>query len=151
MDVYQNMSISEKIDFLYQVHREEISLWDDDGNDNELWTVYHNIQNELLERPEMLSCEDILHVMRIFDDHCFELSWQYNLSKIIAGNCLYYGKSRIIFYLQHLQEVPAGGRFHGWYVPIKIFSNKPAFQEVLQEQPIEIQTIVQKVLDYGKN
>ena len=100
---YQMMCVSEKINFLHKVHKEEISLWDDDGNDNEIWKDYHTVQDELLNHPEMLNCEGLLHIMKIFDDDCFEISWQFHLAEMLYFNCVYYGKSRIVFYLQHLK------------------------------------------------
>ncbi len=147
---YQKMSISEKIDFLHKVHREEISLWDDDGNDNEIWNDYHTVQKELLDHSEVLGCEDILHIMKIFEDDCFELSWQLNLAKMLYNNCVYYGKNRIAFYLQHLLEIPLNGRFHGWHFPVQWFLGEetfPLLKEAIQEQTIETQKLVGQILD----
>lgn len=147
---YQRMCVSEKIDFLHKVHREEISLWDDDGNDNEIWDDYHTVQNELLDHPEILNCEDVLHIMRIFDDGCFEISWQFNLAKILCRNCVYYGKSRIAFYLQNLQEIPLNGRFHGCHFPMRWLMDKayfPLLKEAIQEQTIETKKLVLQILD----
>lgn len=147
---YQMMCVSEKIDFLYKVHKEEISLWDDDGNDNEIWDDYHTVRNELLDHSEILNCEDVLHIMRIFDDGCFEISWQFNLAKMLCRNCVYYGKSRIAFYLQNLQEVPLNGRFHGWHFPIRWLMDKeyfPLLKEAIQEQTIETKKLVLQILD----
>lgn len=147
---YQSMCVSEKINFLYRVHTEEISLWDDDGNDNEIWDDYHAVQNELLQHPEMLNCEDLLHIMRIFDDDCFEITWQFHLAQILYRNCLHYGKSRISFYLQHLQEVPLNGRFHGWHFPIQWLMDEKSFlllKETVQEQTIETKKLVLQILD----
>jgi len=124
---YQTMSIAEKIDFLHKVHREEIFLSDEDGNDNEIDTDFHCVQEELRKHPEMFCCEDLLHIMKIFDDDCFEISWQYHLSSMVYGNCRYYGKDRISFYLQHLQEVPVNGRFHGWHFPIQWLMDERSF------------------------
>lgn len=147
---YQRMCVSEKIDFLHKVHKEEISLWDEDGDDNEIWNDYHTVQDELLEHPEVLACEDILHIMKIFDDDCFELSWQVHLATMLYSNCVYYGKNRIAFYLQHLQEIPSNGRFHGWHFPVQWLMDEKSFpllKEAIQEQTIETKKIVLQILD----
>lgn len=147
---YQIMSVSEKIDFLHKVHKEEISLWDDDGNDNEIWNDYHTVQDELLNHSEILNCEDILKIMKIFKDDCFELSWQLNLAKILCRNCVYYGKNRIAFYLQRLQEIPLNGRFHGWHFPIQWLMDEKYFlllKEAIQEQTVETKKLVLQILD----
>lgn len=151
---YRTMCVSEKIDFLHKVHTEEISLWDDDGNDNEIWDDYHVVQEELMLHSEILTCEDLLHIMRIFDDDCFELSWQGNLIRILYRNCAYYGKDRLAFYLQHLEEVPLNGRFHGWRIALRWFMNEkdfPILQEAIQEQTIENKKLVLQILDDIKN
>lgn len=147
---YRRMGIAEKIDFLCKVHREEISLWDDDGNDNEIYNDYHAVQEELLDHPEMLGCEDVLHIMKSFDDGCFELTWQFNLATMVFRNCLYYGKSRIVFYLQHLQEVPSSGRFHGWHFPVQWLLGEESFsvlKEAVLEQTPEVRKLVAEILD----
>lgn len=147
---YQTMCTSEKIEFLHKVHTEEISLWDDDGNDNEIWNDYHALQEELLNQPEILNCEELLHLMKIFNDDCFELSWQLNLSKILCRNCLYYGKERIAFYLQHLEEVPSNGRLHGWHFPIQWLLNEKSFallKEAVQAQTTEIKETISNILN----
>ena len=147
---YQMMCVSSKINFLHKVHKEEISLWDDDGNDNEIWKDYHTVQDELLHHPEILNCEDVLHIMRIFDDDCFEISWQFHLAEILYRNCVYYGKNRIAFYLQHLQKVPVNGRLHGWHFPIQWLMGEKSFlllKEAVQEQTTEIKKIVMQILD----
>lgn len=145
----RKMSVSEKIEFLHLVHTEEISLWDDDGNENEIWKDYDAVQDELLARPEVLDCGDILHVMRIFDDGCFELSWQLNLAKILTRSCLYHGKERIALYLRHLEEVPSGGRFHGWHIPMGWLAgdeNLPVFKAALEEQSPETKETILTIL-----
>ena len=147
---YQMMCVSEKINFLHKVHKEEISLWDDDGNDNEIWKDYHTVQDELLNHPEMLNCEGLLHIMKIFDDDCFEISWQFHLAEMLYFNCVYYGKSRIVFYLQHLNEIPENGRFHGWHFPIQWLMGEKSFllfKEAVQEQTKETKKIVLQILD----
>lgn len=147
---YQMMSVSEKIDFLHKVHKEEISLWDDDGNDNEIWEDYHTVQDELLYHPEILNCEDVLHIMKIFDDDCFEISWQFHLAEMLYHNCVHYGKNRIAFYLQHLQEIPLNGRFHGWHFPIQWLMGEKTFlllKEAIQEQTVETKKLVLQILD----
>lgn len=146
----QTMSVPEKIDFLHKVHREEISLWDDDGSDNEIFNDYHAVENELLDHPESIQCEDLLRLLKIFDDDCFEISWQFHLSKMVFYNCCRYGRPRIAFYLQHLPDVPAGGRFHGWHFPIQWLlegTTFPDFKAAVQEQPEEIRHLVAGVLD----
>lgn len=147
---YQMMCVSEKINFLHKVHKEEISLWDDDGNDNEIWKDYHTVQDELLNHPEMLNCEGLLHIMKIFDDDCFEISWQFHLAEMLYFNCVYYGKSRIVFYLQHLNEIPENGRFHDWHFPIQWLMGEKSFllfKEAVQEQTKETKKIVLQILD----
>ena len=147
---YQKMDIAEKIDFLCKVHREEISLWDDDGNDNEIYNDYFAVQNELLEHSEVLGCEDVLHIMRIFDDDCFEITWQFHLATMIFRNCLHYGKSRIVFYLQHLEEVPLNGIFHGWHFPVQWLMGGDSFsvfKEAAGEQEPKVQKLVSEILD----
>ena len=94
---YQTMCISEKIEFLQKVHKEEISLWDDDGDETEIWKDFDRVQTEFLEHPEMLGCEDVLHLMKIFDDDCFEITWQFHLAEMLYRNCVHYGKNRISF------------------------------------------------------
>ena len=146
---YQTMSIAEKIDFLYKVHREEIFISDEDGNDNEFYNDYHSVQDELLEHSEILCCEDILHIMKIFYDDCFEVSWQFHLASMVFSNCQYYGKDRISFYLQHLQEVPSNGRFHGWHFPVQWLMDEqtfPMLKEAIQEQTEEIQKLILEIL-----
>lgn len=147
---YQMMCVSEKIDFLHKVHKEEISLWDDDGNDNEIWKDYHIVQDEFLHHSEILNCEDLLHIMKIFDDGCFEISWQFHLATMLYCNCVHYGKKRIAFYLQHLQEIPLNGRFHGWHFPIQWLMDEKSFpllKEAIQEQTTETQKLVLQILD----
>ena len=147
---YRTMCISEKIDFLHKVHKEEIPLWDDEGNDNDIWDDYHTVEKELLDYPELLSCDDMLHIMRIFDDDCFEVTWQFHLAQMLVRNCLHYGKSRIALYLRNLQEAPLNGRFHGWHFPIQwLMDGKsfPILKEAIQEQTIEIKKIVLHILD----
>ncbi len=147
---YQTMSTAEKIDFLHKVHTEEISLWDDDGNENEIWKDYDTVQDELLCHPEMLDCEDVLHIMRIFDDDCFELSWQLNLAKMLCRSCQHDGKNRTAFYLRHLQEVPPNGRLHGWHFPIQLLLEEKSFEllkEAVREQTTETKKIVLQILD----
>lgn len=146
---YQTMSVSEKIEFMHKVHREEISLWDDDGNENEIWNDFHAVKDELWEQAEMLDSEDILQMMRMFDDDCFELSWQLNLAKMAARNCIHNGKGRIAFYLQHLQEIPSNGRFHGCHFVIKWFVEDDflTFKEAVQEQSPEIKKLILQILD----
>lgn len=147
---YLMMGAAGKIDFLCRVHKEEISLWDDDGDDNEFYNDYHAVQEELLDHPEMLDCEDVLHIMKIFNDDCFERTWQFNLAKMVFENCLYYGKDRIVFYLRHLQEVPLNGRFHGWHFPVQWLlaeESFPALKEAVLEQAPEVQKPVSEILD----
>ena len=145
-----SMDLPGKIDFLHRVHTEEVSLWDEDGNDNEIWEEFHAVQQELLAHPERLGEEDLLHIMRIFDDDCFELSWQLNLAKLVYNNCLYYGGERMRVYLRHLNEVPPNGRLHGWHFPVQWFLDEktfPAFQEAVREQPEEVQQAVLGILE----
>ena len=133
---YLMMGAAGKIEFLCRVHKEEISLWDDDGDDNEFYNDYHAVQEELLDHPEMLDCEDVLHIMKIF--------------KMVFENCLYYGKDRIVFYLRHLQEVPLNGRFHGWHFPVQWLlaeESFPALKEAVLEQAPEVQKLVSEILD----
>lgn len=150
---YQTMTLSEKIDFLHRVHTEEVSLWDEDGNDNELWNDYHTIQEELLDHPEIFDFEDILHIMKNFDDGCFELSWQLNLARMLFRSISHKGKSGIAFYIRHLQAVPENGRFHGWHIPFQWLMEEETFpdlKKVLQEQnpkDTEIKKMVLQILD----
>lgn len=147
---YQTMSVSEKIDFLHKVHKEEISLWDDDGNDNEFWNDYHTVQDELLNHSEVLDCEDVLHIMKIFDDDCFEISWQFHMAQMLYKNGVHYGKDRIAFYLQHLQEVPINGRYHGWHFPVQWFMGEESFhllKEAVQGQTPETKELVLQILE----
>ncbi|MCI8565068.1 MAG: hypothetical protein HFI39_01915 [Lachnospiraceae bacterium] len=146
----KKMCVSEKIDFLHKVHTEEISLWDDDGNDNEIWNDYHMVQDEFLQHAELLHCEDVLHIMKIFDDDCFEISWQFHLAVMLYRNCVHYGTNRIAFYLQHLQEIPSNGRFHGWHFPIQWLMDEKSFlllKEAVQEQTAETKKLVSQILD----
>lgn len=147
---YKAIALSEKIDFLHRVHTEEVSLWDEDGNDNDIWKDYHIVQDELLNHPEVFGFEDILHIMKIFDDDCFELSWQLNLARMVSCSISYKGKSGIDFYLRNLQAVPANGRFHGWHFPVQWLIAEETFsdlKEALQEQTPEIKKIILQILD----
>ena len=59
-------------------------------------------------------------------------------------------KSRIVFYLQHLNEIPENGRFHDWHFPIQWLMGEKSFllfKEAVQEQTKETKKIVLQILD----
>jgi len=142
------MDVLEKIEYMHRVQKGEISLFDDKGFDNEDFEKYCSILDDFRFHPDCLDCDGLLHIMRIFDDCCYELSWQYALVQMVVLNCKYYGKDRFSFYLDHLNEVPEGGRFHGWNMTMKMMSNElnDIFEEALMTKSDDIKNIVHNIL-----
>jgi len=118
-DAYKTMTLHDKIEFLHKVHIGEISLFDEYGNDNEIFNDYHEVQNELRKHPELFHLNDILRLISILDDDCFEITWQYNLAVMIFKIVVFNGKDGVNFFLQHLSDVPKNGHLHGWHFPIQ--------------------------------
>jgi len=149
---YKSMSMSEKIEFMHQVCTDKISFWGEDYDYSEAGDDFLELQKELYEHPEMLTEKDIPELMRIFDDHCYELSWQQKLSKILWNNLSEFGKDRMEVYLQNLQSVPEDGRLHGWQFPITWLTlyDTPeafeAFRQAVLSQNEEVKKIVKEIL-----
>ena len=148
---YKQMTNSEKIDFMYKVHCGEISIFEEGGYDfSDAGTDFFVVEDEFIAHPESLESEDILHILRIFNDGCFEITWQFHMATMVFKNCAYYGKSRICFYLEHLQEVPENGRFHGWHFPIQWLMGEETFsvlKEAVLEQTEQTKEILLQILD----
>lgn len=147
---YTAMNIKEKIEFLHLVHQNKISLWDENGNDNDIWNDYHAVQDELLHHPEQFELEDILRIMRNLDDDCFEITWQFHLAQMIFRGIMCQGENGIDFFLKNLREVPEKGRFHGWHFPIQWLLEEesyPILKEVLHKQTPKTKEIIMQILD----
>lgn len=142
------MTVLEKIEYMHKVQKGEISIFDDNGFDNADFEKYHSILDEFRFHPDTLDCDALLQIMRMFDDNCFELSWQLILAKIVVLNCEYYGKERFGFYLDNLNEVPKNGRYHGWETTIKMMSNElnDIFKEALKDKSEEVKNLVHNIL-----
>lgn len=151
---YKTMTISEKIDFLHKVHIEEISLFDENGNCNDIFNDFHNVEDELLHNPEQFSLDDILHMMTILDDDCFELTMNLNLIKMIYWAAVKKGETGVQFFLKNLQQIPENGRSDGLYFPIQwIISDEDdiycVFKNALKNQNNEIKTLILQTIEDG--
>lgn len=111
---YKSMSLQEKMDFLDGVQKEFIPIFDDDGMDMDTLVDFWDIQKEFAETPQMFATEDMVTLLHMFDDECFEITMMHELARIICRIAVHYGKEGICFLLEHLDEVPKEGRWHGY-------------------------------------
>jgi hypothetical protein len=108
------------------------------------------LQDELRKHPESIAEDDLLRIMKIFNDSCYELSWQMTLSEILTINLIYFGETRMKLYLENLNLVPEGGRFHGWRCPVQmLIADKEAsvvFEKVALSQTDEVKKVLGGIL-----
>ena len=127
-----------------------LDLWGDDGDFSDAGEDYHKLQDELSAHPETLCEQDLLHIMSIFDDSCYELSWQNALARILARNMIFFGEDRMCVYLDALDTVPTGGRYHGWKVTVQmLLTQKDAaavFERTVMSRPVEVKALVAEIL-----
>lgn len=110
---YKSMSLQEKMDFLDGVQKEFIPIYDDDGMDMDTLVDFWDIQKEFTETPQMFEMENMVTLLHMFDDECFEITMMHELARIICCIAVHYGKEGICFLLEHLAEVPKEGMWHG--------------------------------------
>lgn len=127
------MNVTQKLDFIRRVHIGELDIWDEDGNESFIWDDFHTVSDELRRHPEWFELENLTQTMKMPDERCFELSWQEQLSEMIYAAVMYHGNAGMTHYLQHLQDVPKEGRFHGCHIPIQWFIRNDESYDMLKE------------------
>ncbi len=110
---YKSMSLQEKMDYLDGVQKEFIPIFDEDGMDMDTLVDFWDIQREFAEAPQMFTVENMVALLHMFDDECFEITMMHELARIVCGIAVHYGKEGICFLLEHLDEVPKEGMWHG--------------------------------------
>lgn len=150
-DDYKQMTMPEKIEFMRQIHSGELDFWGDDYDYSEAGDDFLLLQDELREDPTSISEEDMLLIMKIFNDKCFELSWQHCLIDILAGNLIHFGEDRMKLYLANLDLVPEGGRMHGWKYTIQmLLSDKDSvgvFEKAALSQSAEVKNVLSEIIE----
>lgn len=112
---YQSMSLQEKMEFLEGVQQEFIPIFDEDGCDMDTWMDFHSIQQEFKENFQMFTLDNMVTLMHMLDDECFELDMMHQLVIIIRRIAVHNGTEGIVFLLEHFNEVPKKGLWHGQY------------------------------------
>lgn len=147
---YKKKSMPEKIEFMRQIHSGELDFWGEDYDYSEAGDDFLLLQDELRDDPESISEEDMLLMMKIFNDRCFELSWQHCLTEILAGNLIHFGGERMKLYLANLNSVPESGRMHGWkFVVQMLLSDEGSiceFEKAALSQSSEIKTALSEII-----
>lgn len=116
-NMYQTMSLEEKIDFFDGIHTDHVPMFDEDGNDTlgTLWD-YGQITKEFIGHPEMFSLGDITKFLEMLDDDCYQPSFMDDTVKVIRSIIRYHGREGAEFFLTHLSDVPERGKEYGfWY------------------------------------
>ncbi|MCM1063566.1 MAG: hypothetical protein NC420_03675 [Eubacterium sp.] len=112
---YQGMSLREKMEFMAGIQQDFIPGFDGDGFEMDTWMDFHSIQKEWKENPQMFALEDMVTLLHMMDDQCFEPDMMHQLVIIIRRIAVHNGTEGVCFLLEHLNEVPREGRWHGQF------------------------------------
>ena len=112
---YESMSLQEKMDFLDGVQKEFIPIFDKNGNDMDTECDFFSIQKEFKENPQMFTMENMVALMHMLDDECFEPDMMHQLVIMIRRIAVYYETKGICFLLEHFYEVPKEGMWYGHF------------------------------------
>lgn len=114
-NMYQAMSLEEKIDFFDGIHTDHVPMFDENGNDTlgTLWD-YGEITKEFIGHPDMFSLKDISKFLEMLDDDCYQPSFMDDTIKVIRSIIRFFGKGGAVFFLTHLSDVPERGKQYGF-------------------------------------
>ena len=147
---FYKMNMSEKIEYMRKIQSGELESVDSFYDYIE-YENYNRLQNEFLSKIDLISQDDFVHLLSLFDDDCFELSWQHKLSEIIAGNMIHFGEDRIKFYLSNLYVVPEYGRRYGWNYTIQVLLSDMGslgmFENAVLSMSSEVKNVVCEILN----
>lgn len=106
---YQSMTLEEKMNFFDGINKNQVPLFDEDGDDMETSDDYYAIRDEFLEHPEQFSLNHLLDFMKMLDDNCDQPSFMDTTIKIIRNIACHYQLEGVTYLLSHLHEVPDSG------------------------------------------
>lgn len=149
---YKSMSLQEKMDFLDGVQKEFIPIFDEDGMDMDTLSDFWSIQTEFEENPQMFIMENMAALMHMLDDECFELSMMHQLASIICRIAVHYGREGVCFLLEHFDEVPREGIWHGHFRVMQFLMRDTYYsllkEAVVQCAPIGREQLLAILLDF---